>query len=102
MVVAEMVVPEVNKEMLTDLEGMGFSTARATRALHFSGMFISVVGFSCCNVLSALTETRKSYTWPWSENFLHYILESWIIVQFMMPYFVYWILIFSLVDHLQS
>ncbi|PWZ29576.1 UBX domain-containing protein 6 [Zea mays] len=33
----EMVVPEVNKEMLTDLEGMGFSTARATRALHFSG-----------------------------------------------------------------
>ncbi|KAL6634427.1 hypothetical protein ACP70R_027098 [Stipagrostis hirtigluma subsp. patula] len=32
----EMVVPEVNKEMLTDLEGMGFSTARATRALHFS------------------------------------------------------------------
>lgn len=35
---AEMVVPEVNKEMLTDLEGMGFSTARATRALHFSGM----------------------------------------------------------------
>jgi UBX domain-containing protein 1/4 len=33
-----MVVPEVNKEMLTDLEGMGFSTARATRALHFSGM----------------------------------------------------------------
>ncbi|AQK52698.1 ubiquitin-associated (UBA)/TS-N domain-containing protein [Zea mays] len=33
----EMVVPEVNKEMLTDLEGMGFSTARATRVLHFSG-----------------------------------------------------------------
>lgn len=38
MVVSEMVVPEVNKEMLTDLEGMGFSAARATRALHFSGM----------------------------------------------------------------
>jgi len=33
----ETVVPEVNKEVLTDLEGMGFSTARATRALHFSG-----------------------------------------------------------------
>ncbi|CAN6238199.1 unnamed protein product [Urochloa humidicola] len=33
----EMVVPEVNKEMLADLEGMGFATARATRALHFSG-----------------------------------------------------------------
>ncbi|KAF8689517.1 hypothetical protein HU200_041846 [Digitaria exilis] len=33
----EMVVPEVNKEMLADLEAMGFATARATRALHFSG-----------------------------------------------------------------
>jgi hypothetical protein len=55
-------VPEVNKEVLTDLEGMGFSTARATRALHFSGMFSDVVGFSCCNVLNALTETRKSFT----------------------------------------
>jgi hypothetical protein len=33
----EMVVPEVNKEMLADLEGMGFATVRATRALHFSG-----------------------------------------------------------------
>lgn len=35
---AEMVAPEVNKEMLADLEAMGFTTARATRALHFSGM----------------------------------------------------------------
>ncbi|CAM0951788.1 unnamed protein product [Alopecurus aequalis] len=33
----EMVAPEVNKEMLADLEAMGFSTGRATRALHFSG-----------------------------------------------------------------
>jgi len=33
----EMVVPEVNKEMLADLEAMGFASARATRALHFSG-----------------------------------------------------------------
>ncbi|XP_006648654.3 eukaryotic translation initiation factor 3 subunit A [Oryza brachyantha] len=33
----EMVAPEVNKEMLADLEAMGFTTARATRALHFSG-----------------------------------------------------------------
>uniref|UniRef100_A0ACD5TBT7 Uncharacterized protein n=1 Tax=Avena sativa TaxID=4498 RepID=A0ACD5TBT7_AVESA len=33
----EMVAPEVNKEMLADLESMGFSTGRATRALHFSG-----------------------------------------------------------------
>jgi hypothetical protein len=28
LIVAEMVVPEVNKEMLADLEGMGFATAR--------------------------------------------------------------------------
>uniref|UniRef100_A0A453N549 UBA domain-containing protein n=1 Tax=Aegilops tauschii subsp. strangulata TaxID=200361 RepID=A0A453N549_AEGTS len=33
----ELVSPEVNKEMLGELESMGFSTARATRALHFSG-----------------------------------------------------------------
>jgi hypothetical protein len=34
-----MVAPEVNKEMLADLESMGFSTGRATRALHFSGTY---------------------------------------------------------------
>ncbi|GAB2267236.1 hypothetical protein Dimus_002221 [Dionaea muscipula] len=33
----EMVVPEVDKKLLEELEGMGFPTARATRALHFSG-----------------------------------------------------------------
>ncbi|OAE21817.1 hypothetical protein AXG93_2550s1560 [Marchantia polymorpha subsp. ruderalis] len=33
----DLVVPEVNKELLAELEGMGFSTARATRSLHFSG-----------------------------------------------------------------
>ncbi|KAJ0988891.1 hypothetical protein J5N97_007247 [Dioscorea zingiberensis] len=32
-----MAVPEVNKEMLRELESMGFPTARATRALHSSG-----------------------------------------------------------------
>lgn len=36
--IADLVVPEVNKELLAELEGMGFSTARATRSLHFSGM----------------------------------------------------------------
>lgn len=35
--VAEMIVPEVNKEALAELEMMGFPTARATRALHFTG-----------------------------------------------------------------
>lgn len=34
-----MVVPEVDKNLLEELESMGFSTARATRALHFSGTF---------------------------------------------------------------
>ncbi|XP_021748991.1 UBX domain-containing protein 1-like [Chenopodium quinoa] len=33
----EMVVPEVDKALLQELQGMGFSTARATRALHCSG-----------------------------------------------------------------
>ncbi|KAL8491290.1 hypothetical protein ACS0TY_023067 [Phlomoides rotata] len=32
-----MVVPEVNQQLLTELEEMGFSKERATRALHFSG-----------------------------------------------------------------
>lgn len=32
-----MVVPEVNKEALAELEAMGFPTARSTRALHFTG-----------------------------------------------------------------
>ncbi|VFQ64916.1 unnamed protein product [Cuscuta campestris] len=32
-----MVVPEVDKNLLTELEAMGFQTARATRALHYSG-----------------------------------------------------------------
>jgi hypothetical protein len=35
--IAEMITPEVNKELLAELEFMGFSVARSTRALHFSG-----------------------------------------------------------------
>uniref|UniRef100_A0A1D1XUY9 UBX domain-containing protein 1-A n=1 Tax=Anthurium amnicola TaxID=1678845 RepID=A0A1D1XUY9_9ARAE len=33
----EMAVPEVDKKLLEELESMGFPTARATRALHYSG-----------------------------------------------------------------
>ncbi|TXG72602.1 hypothetical protein EZV62_001181 [Acer yangbiense] len=33
----EMIVPEVDKKLLEELEAMGFSAARATRALHYSG-----------------------------------------------------------------
>lgn len=32
-----MVVPEVNQQLLIELEDMGFPKERATRALHFSG-----------------------------------------------------------------
>jgi hypothetical protein len=37
---AQMVQPEVNKELLAELESMGFATPRATRALHFTGFFL--------------------------------------------------------------
>lgn len=39
----EMVIPEVNKDMLSELEAMGFPTARATRALHYSGKSVAHV-----------------------------------------------------------
>jgi hypothetical protein len=54
LILAEMVVPEVNKEMLADLEAMGFATTRATRALHFSGMFTDNVGFFHWNVVTTV------------------------------------------------
>ena len=41
----EMVIPEVDKKLLEDLESMGFPTARATRALHFSGELL--IDFHC-------------------------------------------------------
>lgn len=34
----EMVVPEVNQQLLSELEEMGFPKERAIRALHYSGM----------------------------------------------------------------
>lgn len=37
----ELVVPEVDKKLLEELEAMGFPTARATRALHYSGELIT-------------------------------------------------------------
>ncbi|KAM1743735.1 hypothetical protein ACFX12_013603 [Malus domestica] len=42
----EMVVPEVDKKLLEELEGMGFSTPRATRALHHSGEMMMKIKFS--------------------------------------------------------
>lgn len=33
----EMIVPDVDKNILEELEAMGFPKARATRALHYSG-----------------------------------------------------------------
>lgn len=41
-----MVQPEVNKELLAELESMGFATPRATRALHFTGFFFFLFEFS--------------------------------------------------------
>jgi hypothetical protein len=41
-----MVVPEVDKKLLEELEAMGFPTARATRALHYAGEFI-VKSYKC-------------------------------------------------------
>lgn len=37
-----MIVPEVNKNLLEELEGMGFPAGRATRALHYSGEAIEL------------------------------------------------------------
>ncbi|KVI00332.1 PUB domain-containing protein [Cynara cardunculus var. scolymus] len=37
LIVPKMVVPDVDLKLLEELESMGFSKARATRALHFSG-----------------------------------------------------------------
>lgn len=41
-----MVVPEVDKKLLEELEGMGFPAARATRALHYSGEIIDIFALS--------------------------------------------------------
>ena len=52
-----MVVPEVDKNILEELEAMGFPKARATRALHYSGKVLAfsllVVG-SYFNLLYSL------------------------------------------------
>lgn len=37
---AEMIVPDVDKNILEELEAMGFPKARATRALHYSGKIL--------------------------------------------------------------
>lgn len=36
-----MATPQLDKRILSELELMGFPTARSIRALHFSGMSIS-------------------------------------------------------------
>jgi len=38
-----MSVPKVNQKLLEDLEEMGFAKARATRALHYSGLLIHYI-----------------------------------------------------------
>lgn len=46
----EMIVPEVDKKLLEELEAMGFPTARATRALHYSGESFG----NCYHIISLL------------------------------------------------
>jgi len=48
----EMVAPEVDKKILEELEAMGFPTARATRALHYSGDVIY------CHIYICLSDVR--------------------------------------------
>lgn len=38
-----MSVPKVNDNLLRELEAIGFSTAKATRALHYSGELMSLI-----------------------------------------------------------
>lgn len=38
---SRMATPQLDKRILSELELMGFPTARSIRALHFSGMSIS-------------------------------------------------------------
>jgi hypothetical protein len=64
-----MVVPEVDKKLLEELEAMGFPVARATRALHYSGgcivkslqksTFISFNHICCYNILLINVEAAK-------------------------------------------
>ena len=51
----EMVVPGVDKNILEELEGMGFPKARATRALHYSGKNLAL--FTIDRVLCLINES---------------------------------------------
>lgn len=56
-----MVIPEVNKDMVSELEAMGFPTARATRALHFSGKSVAHVFLKRYNGHASITGTRIAH-----------------------------------------
>ncbi|KAL7608081.1 hypothetical protein Lser_V15G12597 [Lactuca serriola] len=49
----EMFVPDVDLKLLEELESMGFSKERSTRALHFSGEWAEVFDSSCNSSLEA-------------------------------------------------
>lgn len=61
----EMVVPEVDKKLLEELEGMGFSTARATRALHYSGELMKK------KIVYLLNDIEASYIWLAFSGFVY-------------------------------
>lgn len=56
-IISEMVVPKVNEKLFEELKAMGFSEARATRALHYSSqcympfVIYSYVPYSSCLLL---------------------------------------------------
>jgi len=51
-----MVVPDVDKSLLEQLESMGFPPARATRALHYSGKsFDYTVSFRMFHLICSLS-----------------------------------------------
>lgn len=62
----EMAVPEVDKQMLRELELMGFPTARATRALHFSGQLEKkhcFVALFCISFIKLDMMLRYPFLW---------------------------------------
>jgi hypothetical protein len=64
-----MVVPEVDKKLLEELEAMGFPVARATRALHYSGR-------SIVKSVQILTVISFCFNYMFCYNFLLINVEA--------------------------
>ena len=66
----------MNKEMLADLESMGFSTGRATRALHFSGMYIHLTPSTI--MLSIVNATVSNVAYDKNILLCHFLVALWL------------------------